>query len=64
MMRLTRPISDEADYHPFLLVGLVLLYVSEDAGYHYDGNTGALLSGGAPTNNYKDWRNVLLRTKK
>lgn len=56
MMRLTRPISDEADYHS-ILGDIICFYISEDTNYHTsDGITGALLSGGAPTNNYKDWR--------
>lgn len=54
MMRLTRPISDEADYLHFGFgVGDITYNSSEDAGYLVDGNTGALLSGGAPTNDYR-----------
>lgn len=37
----------------FGLVEDITYNSSEDAGYLVDGNTGALLSGGAPTNDYK-----------
>lgn len=53
MMRLTRPISDEADYHS-ILGDIICFYISEDTNYHTsDGITGALLSGGALTNDYR-----------
>lgn len=45
MVRVTQPTSEEAGYvHNFDF----FLSISEDAGYHYDGNTGTLLSGGVP----------------
>ena len=46
---MTQPTSEEIGYSSYCYVPLS---VSEDTDYHYDGNTGTLLSGGVPIKEY------------